>query len=77
MVSGLFHIKINSDDNNKDNGFYTLMTSGTSIICLEDEEYVVPEEAISKLNDKEITYEMVIESDKKKECETNAAETKI
>ena len=81
MVSGLFHIKLNSDEDNKDNGFYALLTSGSSIACLKDEEFIVPAEAIKKLNDKKIKYEVVPE--KKVVCknlgekEENATKTEI
>ncbi len=57
----LFHIKINGDDNNKDNGFYTLMISGSSVFCLKGEEYIVPEEAVKKLGEENIAYEVVPE----------------
>lgn len=63
MVTGLFHIKINSDENNKDDGFYALMLSGSSIVCVKDEEYIVPEKALTKLNEKEIIYEVVTEGE--------------
>lgn len=59
MANDLIHIKLNSSEENKDNGFYALMMSGTSIVCLDDEEYIVNEEAINKLNSKEIVYELV------------------
>lgn len=72
MVSGLFHIKINGDEENKDKGFFTLLTSGASIFCLEDEEYIIPEEAIEKLNEKEIGYGIVT----KKETINKTKETK-
>lgn len=75
MVSGMLHIKINSDDENKDNGFYALMTSGASIVCVKDEEYLVPDEAIKRLNDKEIDYEVV--PDKKGLGEASESGTKI
>lgn len=72
MVSGLFHIKINGNEDNKDLGFYALMTSGTSVFCLNDEEYVVNEEAIKKLEKEKIDFAPV-----KKEVveDKNATET--
>ncbi len=30
MTSGLFHIRINGDRENKENGFFALMTSGST-----------------------------------------------
>ncbi len=58
MMSNLFHIKINSSEDNKDNGFYTLMASGAVIVCLDDDEYVVPEKAVERLNNKKIIWIM-------------------
>jgi len=80
MISGMFHIKLNSSEENKDSGFFALMTSGASIICLEDEEYVVPKEAVDRLNKKKIIYELVTDKkvvDIKGESDQNAAEVKI
>jgi len=51
MVSELFHIKINGNDENKKKGFNSLVMSGASIICLEDEEYIVPQEVKEKLDE--------------------------
>lgn len=75
MVSGLFHIKINGNEENKDEGFYALMTSGASVFCLENEEYVVPEEAIKKLKEKDIDFEPVKKEEVAKENKENAAKT--
>lgn len=80
MLGNLFHIKINSSEDNKDNGFYALMTSGASIICLADEEYVVPKEAVDKLNNKKISYEVVTKNNFSKiiiEDRPDATKTKI
>lgn len=65
MVSDLYHIKINSDEENKDKGLYALMTSGASVVCLEGEEYIAPEEAIEKLNEKKISYEIITKKEYK------------
>lgn len=59
MVSGLFHIKINGSEDNKDNAFSTLLISGASIFCMRDEEYIVPEEVKKKLEDKKVDFEVV------------------
>ncbi len=59
MVSGLFHIRLNDSEENKDFGFFTLMTSGASIVCLEDEEYIIDEVALKKLQEKNIKFESV------------------
>lgn len=49
MVTGLFHVKINGNKKNKVAAFHTLLISGASILCLEDEEYVVEEKGLKKL----------------------------
>ena len=82
MVSGLFHIRLNSSEENKDKGFFSLMTSGTSVVCLKDEEYIVKEEAMKKLKSEGIQYEPVDNKEvvcdfKKKEKGKDATETKI
>ncbi|MBI2630238.1 hypothetical protein HYW76_03985 [Candidatus Pacearchaeota archaeon] len=81
MVTGLFHIRLNSDEENKDSGFYALITSGTSIACLKNEEFIIPAEAVNKLNEKKIKYEIVPEkrgiSKKCEEKPQNASEVKI
>ncbi len=59
MVQKLFHIRINSTEANMDSGFYTLITSGSAIQCLNNEEYIIPEKLISKLNQRNIAYEIV------------------
>ena len=61
-------IKINSNEVNMDKGFYTLLTSGCSIICLRDEEYIVTKKAISKLNEKNIIYQLVTNNHKESGC---------
>jgi len=55
----VYEIRINSTDNNKDNGFNVLMTSGTSVICLEDEKYVVSEHLLKKLTDNGVRFDFV------------------
>jgi hypothetical protein len=77
MFGNLFHIRINSSESNKDAGFFALMTSGASIICLKDEEYIIPENAVEKLNEKKIVYEVVTkkEASIKTELKKDAAKT--
>tara|TARA_Y100000310_G_scaffold298351_1_gene332226 strand:- start:331 stop:570 length:240 start_codon:yes stop_codon:yes gene_type:complete len=79
MVNNLLHIKINSSEANKDSGFYTLMVSGASVVCLKNEEYIVPEKVIAKLNEKKIIYELVVETNKNdlKESNLDATETEV
>jgi hypothetical protein len=75
MVSGLFHIKINGNDENKDNGFLTLLTSGASVFCLKDEEYVIPEEAVEKLKKRGIDFEPINKVEGSEQEEKNATKT--
>ncbi len=56
------HIKINSTEENKDEGFSAILISGASVICLKDDEYIVNEEVIAKLNSKKVIYEVVPEN---------------
>lgn len=82
MVTGLFHIRLNDSEKNKDEGFFTLMTSGASIMCLEDEEYIIDEVALNKLKEKDIKYEPVEKQkvvNKKKALDggKNATTTKV
>lgn len=55
----MFHIKINSDEENKDNGFTSLMASGATITFLKDDEYLVPEKAKKKLDEDDVQWEPV------------------
>lgn len=71
MISKLFHIKINSSEDNMDKGFYTLMASGAHIVCLEDEQYIVPEKAINKLNEKDVKYIIVTKKEASNRKEVN------
>ena len=61
MANELVHIKLNSNEENRDNGFYSLITSGTSVICLDDEEYLVDERAVEKLDVENISFDKVEE----------------
>ena len=79
MVAGLCHIKLNANEINKDNGFYSLITSGSSVICLDDEEYLVDERAVKKLEDEDIDFNKVERDVENSEGENqeNATETQI
>ena len=52
-------IKVNSTEANKDLGFEILASSGLSVICLENDSYVVPEEAVSLLRNRGVMYELI------------------
>ena len=58
MVAGLFHIKLNTSEDNKDKGFFALMTSGASVVCLKDEEYIIDEKAKIILEAKNVKFEL-------------------
>lgn len=64
----LLHIRINSTEENKDMGFSAVLLSGASVTCLKDDEYIVNEDVIEKLNSKKVIYEVVPE---------NATKTKV
>ena len=49
----LHNIRI--DSNNKIEGFYTLLTNG-SVVCLPNNEYIVPEEVLEVLEKKKIKF---------------------
>ncbi len=55
----MFHIKINSGEENKDNGFNSLMASGAAVTFLKDDEYIVPEEATQKLDEDDVDWKPV------------------
>jgi len=49
----LYEIRIDSKD--KIEGFYTLLTNG-SVVCLPDNEYIVPDNVLIELNKQGIKY---------------------
>ena len=55
----VFHIKINSNEENMANGFVTLLKSGTSVLCLKNEEYIINEIAFGALKEHNIVFELV------------------
>ena len=76
MTEKLFHIRINEAEDNRDAGFLALMASGASVLCLNNEEYLVPEKAMEDLNDKNIVYDLVVKEEAFKQGERkNAAKT--
>jgi len=82
MVTGLFHIRLNTSEDNKDKGFFALMTSGAAVMCLEDEEYIVDENTLKILKEKDIKHELVEEENQKvvrnkQGTENNATEVEI
>ena len=79
MVAGLVHIKINGNKNNKANGLYSLMLSGSSVMCLKDEEYIVEEGVTEKIEKENIDFNKVEkrEGNSEGEQKENAKRTKI
>lgn len=59
MANRLFEIRVNSSETNKDLGFEVLEMSGLSLICLEDEKYIVAEEGIDILRKNKVIYEII------------------
>ncbi len=55
----MLHIKINSTETNKDNGFTSLMASGSIVTFLAGDEYIITEEAKEKLDEDDVKWEMV------------------
>ncbi len=51
-------IRLNSDRANKVNGFYNLMLAGP-VVCLPEDEYVIPEESLDVLKQKKIEFEVL------------------
>lgn len=52
--NNLRRIKIETRD--KVRGFYTLITNGSSTVCLPDNEYIVPENALGELKKEKIKF---------------------
>ena len=59
MVESLFKIRVNSTESNKDKGFEILQNSGLSVMCLEDENYVVPERGVLLLKERGVKYDIL------------------
>ena len=59
MVERLFQIRVNFTEFNKDFGFEILANSPLSIICLENEEYVIPESVIKLLKERGVMYDLL------------------
>lgn len=49
--------EIKIDNKDKIDGFYTLLTNG-SVVCLPDNEYIVPEEVLMELQTRGIKYSL-------------------
>jgi len=79
MVTGLFHIRLNTSEANKDKGFFALMTSGALVMCLKDEEYIIDENAKKELEEKDVKFEPVETKVVKNKLGTteNATEVKV
>lgn len=58
-MGSVFKIKVNSGEENKDKRFELLMNSGLSIICLKNEEYVIPERGVGLLEKEKVKFEIV------------------
>tara|TARA_Y100000310_G_C20013991_1_gene504263 strand:- start:210 stop:461 length:252 start_codon:yes stop_codon:yes gene_type:complete len=59
MAERLFKIRVNSTESNKDLGFEILANSELNVICLANEEYVVPEIAINLLKSRGVIYDLL------------------
>jgi len=59
MKIGIYKIKIIGSEKNKDKGFYSIMTSGESASCLEDEVYIVNDRVVTKLNQDKVIFDVI------------------
>ena len=59
MADSLFEIRVNSTELNKDKGFEVLVKSGLSIMCLEDEKYIITNKGIELLKRERVLYEVI------------------
>ncbi len=57
----MYKIKIIGTEENKDDGFYAIITSGESSGCLEDEMYAVNDRTIEKLRQEKVKFEIIRE----------------
>ena len=57
MAERMMTIRVNASEANKDKGYETLLSSGYSILCLEDETYIVPEQAVKALKQRGVRFE--------------------
>lgn len=53
----IFHIKMSKE--NEAEGFGALLTSGTSVYCLKDEEYIITDLALGVLQERNISFEVI------------------
>ena len=58
---GIRKIKLIGTEEDLDNGFYVIMTSGESSFCLRNEEYIVNEKLIELLRKMDIEFERIKE----------------
>jgi len=58
MRKNLRRIKIGIKDKVK--GFYELITSDSSIVCLPDNEYIIPESILERLREKKIKFSKLV-----------------
>ena len=82
QTNSRFRIKVNSTETNKDSGFYAIINSGSSALCLPNEEYIVSGMTIAKLNERKIDYELIPKIKKEMTIKTetesdNSDKTKI
>ncbi len=59
MKIGMYKIQITGNNKNKDEGFYSIMTSGESANCLEDEIFFVNDRVVMKLKQDKIKFKII------------------
>ena len=55
----MYKIQIIGNEENKDKGFYSIMTSGESASCLEDEKFFVNDRVVMKLKQDKIKFKIL------------------
>ena len=59
MKNNLYEVILNSTEENKDLGFEVLSESGLSVLCLENERYIIPEKGIEMLKKRGVDYDIL------------------
>ncbi len=58
-MTNLIRIRLNNSKENQEEGFYTLITSGTSIFSNKQDEFTISSKALNLLKEKKIHYELI------------------
>ena len=58
-MTNLIRIRLNNSKENQEEGFYTLITSGTSIFSNKQYEFTISSKGLNVLKEKKIHYELI------------------